>query len=228
MSQNSQLSLEPLRVDFRLSDILYELYYLGENYHRIELQIPYLARKAKEKIWDDFGAPDPTDDKGGSLSEFELMHSTTVIIPRLIRHSFLVSLYAVYESSVKEIAEFIRVRQSQPIKLDDLKGKFPGNAWKYYKHVLNIKLARDDVRWQRVRDLARLRNAIVHANGRLGMVRDNDRRIIENMCGIEVDGPDLMIVGSDLLDEIFVAVEGDLQDLVSRCKAWDSDRENED
>ena len=100
MSEDSNRRPDSILVDFRLSDILYELYYLDENYHRIELQIQHLESKAKEKIWDDFGVPDP-DDEGESLSEFELRHSTTVVIPRLIRHSFLVSLYAVYEAAIK-------------------------------------------------------------------------------------------------------------------------------
>ena len=213
--------------DLLLSGILYELHYLDENYCRIEEQIRHLKAKAEEMIQDEYGDLSQPDEGECHLALDELHHNTTVVIPRLIRHSFLVSLYAVYEAAVIEIAEFIRVRQSQPITLDDLKGRFPRNARKYYKDVLGFKLVRDNVSWQKVCLLARLRHAIVHANGRLDRLRsDDDRKQIKQTGGIVVDGPKLMIIGSDLLDDVFVAVKGDLDDLVSRYKEWDSGRQN--
>ena len=208
--------------DFRLSGIHYELHYLCENYNRIDEQIKRLTHKAEEDLLNRY------DEDEEYLAASEFHHDATVVIPRLIRHSFLVSLYAVYEATVREIAEIIREMQSQQKRLEDLGGAFPRNARKYYRDVLFFPLTRDNARWQKVCNLTVLRHVLVHTNGRIDRVRsENDRNKLKRMeqtGEIDVDGPDLIIVKAALLEDIFVAVKDDLSDLVSRYEKCAAER----
>lgn len=208
--------------DFRLSGIHYELHYLCENYNRIDEQIKRLTHKAEEDLMSRY------DEDEEYLAASEFHHDATVVIPRLIRHSFLVSLYAVYEATVREIADIIREMQSQLKRLDDLGGAFPKNARKYYHDVLCFPLTRDDASWQKICKLSVLRHVLVHTNGRIDRVRSGDDkarlRQMERTGEIDVDGPDLIIVKAALLEDIFVAVRDDLSDLVSRYEKCAAER----
>jgi len=87
--------------------------------------------------------------------------------PKVFPWTFLVALYAVYESAVTEIARLIQVGQSQYISLNDIKGEFLDRAKKYYKHILQFELYSKEKEWPRIKMLSELRNAFAHANGRL-------------------------------------------------------------
>lgn len=215
-------------VDLQLSHITYEMYYLDYNHRRIEEQIQHLTHKAGEEVRCEYGDLHQLDKGELSLARSDLHQLGNVIIPRLVRNSFLVSVYAVYETTVIEIAGFIRAKPLQPDERARLRGRFPYQARKYYKEVLGFELSRNDESWEMVCDLTRLRHAIAHANGRLYRLRSaEERRQIENIPGIDVGGPDLMIIRSRLLADIVVAVKGELEDLVSRYKDWVAERQNE-
>ena len=92
------------------------------------------------------------------------------------RGTFLVSLYAVYESVVIEIADLIRDKQSQQIKIDDLRGKFLEKAKKYYKHILQFDLYSNEKAWQQIKMLSELRNAFAHANGRMDRLKPKPKK----------------------------------------------------
>ena len=99
--------------------------------------------------------------------------------PLFFRGTFLVSLYAVYESVVIEIAKLIRDKQSQQIKIDDLKGNFLERAKKYYKHILQFDLYSNEKAWQQIKMLSDLRNAFAHANGRVDRLNRKSKEKIE-------------------------------------------------
>ena len=92
------------------------------------------------------------------------------------------SLYAVYESVVIEIADLIRDKQSQQIKIDDLRGNFLEKAKKYYKHILQFDLYSNEKAWQQIKMLSELRNAFAHANGRMDRLKPKPKKKLNSGC----------------------------------------------
>ena len=145
-------------------------------------------------------------------------------LPIFFRGTFLVALYAAYESIVTEIAHSIQVKQSQKIKLDDLRGGFLERTKKYYKHILKFDLYSEEKVWQQIRMLSTLRNAFAHANGRLDMLNERSSQIIqkwaEKNLGISTYYG-YIICEANIVADIFGAVRDSLEDLIERYKDWD-------
>ena len=135
------------------------------------------------------------------------------------------SLYAVLETSVIEIARLIQQTQKQGIAINDLRGDFLERAKKYYKNVLKFELCSDDNAWQRIKILAEVRHAIAHANGRLDMLNENTKRKIKALekqnLGIS-SYYNYLLVDSYFAKETFSKVRFLLESLVERYKEWDT------
>ena len=145
-----------------------------------------------------------------------------VTLPRILRNPFPVTLFAVYESAVKEIAKLIQKETGQKISLGDIRGSdFLDQAKKYYKHVLQFELSEDNKRWKRLKILSDLRNAIAHGNGRVNMVKEETmkrirkQRLFKEECGF-------LIVSRSFLRETVKLVKEDLEDLLARYKKWET------
>lgn len=101
-------------------------------------------------------------------------------LPRILYCPFLVSLYAVYESAVTEIATLIQEKSGRKDSLADIKkGDFLNHARKYYRDTLKFELSQNNQSWERVRILTEIRHAIAHANGHLSMVPKKRREKIK-------------------------------------------------
>jgi hypothetical protein len=94
-------------------------------------------------------------------------------LPRLLRSSFIVVLWAVYEAAVKELAEYLRCKGD--LKMSDLKGDFTQRSRKYFSHIPGTALYSSDEVWERLRRIEIVRHAIAHANGRLTEVSEPKR-----------------------------------------------------
>ena len=137
------------------------------------------------------------------------------------------TLYAVYESAVIEIAKLMQQKLSQGISIKDLKGDFLERAKKYYKHILKFDLYTDDKAWLQVRMLAELRNAFAHVNGRMEMLKKNSRETLENCVqqkiGISIYSG-YIVCDAKIVSEIFQIVRESIEDLLARYKQWDDNQ----
>ena len=148
--------------------------------------------------------------------------------PRLLRGTVLVTLYAVFESTVTEVAGFIQRGQGKRISLDEFKGNRNLLTWarKHFEDYLDFQLTltENNERWKRLRLLSDLRNAIVHRNGRLDMIKKKEKKEEEEekeKAGIkDVNG--FLFVDEAFVKQTFLFVKDELEDLVERCKAWDT------
>lgn len=221
-------------LDFRLLDAEIALERLTEHLQLIENQIEDLEKKERDKLDREF----EEIDKIYKCANFTLELSAEKEIAHknyewriddlslFFRGPFLVSLYAVYESVVIEIADLIRDEQSQQIKIYDLKGNFLDRAKKYYKHILQFKLYSNERAWQQIKMLSDLRNALAHANGRVDRLKSNPKRNIERWdqqqnIGISITTFDHVKCEADIVDDLFGAVRDSLEDLIERYKHWD-------
>ncbi len=212
------------KIDFRLLDASIELDALEEHLQLIENQMELIQKTARREFDTYIQQKHLNQHDPEWHSAWQNYNYRIDSLPRFFRGPFLVALYAVYESIVTEIARLIQVKQSQQININDLRGDFLKRAKRYYKHTLKFDLYSDEKVWQQVRMLSILRNVFAHANGRLDMLNERSRTIIQNRAqqnlGISTyDG--YVICEANIVADIFSAVRDSLEDLIERYKHWD-------
>ncbi|MBM4274049.1 MAG: hypothetical protein FJ134_06260 [Deltaproteobacteria bacterium] len=167
------------------------------------------------------------DDPEWHEEQYELDYVIEFLLPRLFRSTFLVSLYAVYESAVTEIARLIQKQKVIAISINDLKGDFLDRAKKYFKDVINFQLYSGHEVWDRITMLSELRNAIAHTNGRIEMLNKGTKQKISSWekqkVGISsLDG--FVVIEEGFLRDTLRLVSASLNDLVERYKKWDDNQ----
>ena len=165
------------------------------------------------------------DDPEWHEEQSNLDYIVEFLLPRLFRGPFLLSLYAVYESAVIEIAALIKGQKVITISINDQKGKnFLDKAEKYYNESIEFQLYSDDVIWERNKMLSVFRNAIAHTNGRIEMLKKENKQKIANWekqkIGIfSMRG--FIVIEEGFLRDTFSLVRSSIDDLVERYKEWD-------
>jgi len=215
-------------IDFRLGEVSIELYALDEYLNLIENQMEYIKKQEKLRV-DAYLRREGlyNDEAERGLAYQEYYHTIDFILPRFFRGPFLVSLYAVYESAVTEIAHLIREKQSQKLTINDLTGDFLTRTKKYYEHIIKFDLFENNTAWQKIKMLSIIRNAYAHANGRINMLSSKVKKKINNWekqkIGISTHGG-FLICEQKISAEIFNTVRGSLEDLIDRYKNFDDKR----
>jgi hypothetical protein len=219
-----------INVDFRLLDVSMELHALEDHYELIKKQLEHLtlveqAALAEYRQKENLTPSDPEWD----FSRQEYSHKVEFLLPRFFWGSFIVSLYAIYETSVIEIAHLLQKAQKQEIGINDLRSDFLERAKKYYKSILKFELCSDTEIWQRINMLSVLRHTLAHANGRVDMMNDKTKRKIyawrKQNIGVNIDF-NYLIIDSKFAKETFEKVNVSLRDLVERYKEWDSKKKS--
>lgn len=215
-------------LDFRLIEIEAELFALDYHLNLIEEQIRnkevFERMRSQRKIKK---LNLTRDDPEWHEEQYELDYVIEFLLPRLFRSTFLVSLYAVYESAVTEIARLIQKQKVIAISINDLKGDFLDRAKKYFKDVINFQLYSGHEVWDRITMLSELRNAIAHTNGRIEMLNKGTKQKISSWekqkVGISsLDG--FVVIEEGFLRDTLRLVSASLNDLVERYKKWDDNQ----
>lgn len=217
-----------ISIDFRLLDLSIELHALEDHLQIIENHVKELASLeekrvsvlARENNWDFY---DPDFD----FARQECNHRIQFLFPRIFRGPFLVTLYAVFEAGVTEIARLIQSKQKLKLSINDLNGGFLDRANKYFNHIIKFDLPMDS-KWQHIRMLSEIRNAFAHTNGRIDLlnanVRDKIRRWEKDGTGIYTD-MDFILVNEEFASKIFLDVNSYLRNLIERYKEWDTNQD---
>lgn len=213
-------------LDFRLLDVSLELNALEDHYELIKEQIANLSEIEKKSL-DEYRKKErlTPDDPEWDVARYECNNKVDFLLPRFFWGAFIVSLYAVFETSIIEIARLLQKAQNQEISITDLKGDFFERANKYYKHVLHFELCSDAKTWQRIKHLASVRHAIAHANGRIDMLNEKNSKTIKELerqnIGIS-SSKDYLLLDSTFVKETFLKVKSMLENLIDRYKEWDT------
>lgn len=214
---------------FLLHEVQLELSILGEQLGLIAGAVELGEKKAQEKFDKEMAElaantqEVPEDEEICAWGEYH--NQTSFVVPLICHNSFLISMYAVYEVAVTDVSRLLRKEQKQAISIDDLKGDFLTRSRKYYHHILNFELTKDNDAWKRLRILSRLRNIVAHCNSRLELARCKDRKLVECLSkqGIGVkDDAGYLIVTHKFLEETFAVVKSELESLVARYHEWDT------
>lgn len=103
--------------------------------------------------------------------EFEIDHVEESIFyrdefPKIVRNSFFVSAYSLFESNLGRICGKLKSEKKVPIGWKDLQGSTL-NQFKLYTKLAGLDLPCDDKTWQEIKKYSEVRNSIVHDNGLL-------------------------------------------------------------
>lgn len=219
------------KYDFRVLEVQSELYALEDHLKIIETQMNRTQRKERLKLDTLIKAERlSSEDPEWHQAINDYTERIEFLLPRFFRGPFLVSLYAVYESAVTEIAALMQKKLSLGISIKDIKGDFLERSKKYYKHILKFDLYSESDTWQRINMLAELRNAFAHVNGRVEMLNQKSRKKIKNWgkqkLGI-MSYSGYIVCDAKIVSQIFKAVSVSLKDLLDRYKQWDDIQGNE-
>jgi hypothetical protein len=156
--------------DFLFLELDHEFWALGVHLDALEEQILLWQQHKPEG-----SRPPPME---GSIEYEHVMaewaeHHATVeyVMPRLLRSSFVVLLWAAYEAAVYEIATFLR-RRGQLVP--DFRGGLTVRSRDYFGKILGLTLHSGDG-LERLQVLEAVRHAIAHCNGRLTEVEKKKR-----------------------------------------------------
>jgi hypothetical protein len=217
-----------INADFRLLDVSLEIYALEDHYKLVEKQIMHLSHMAEEAL-DEYRKKEnlTPEDPEWHFAEQEFDYKVEFLLPRFFWGTFIVSLYAVFETGVTEIARLMQKSMKQGIAINDIRGDFLERAKKYYKNVLRFDLYCNNKDWVHIKRLTDIRHAIAHANGRIDMLNDNAKTKIKKMekqnIGVS-SNYNYLLIDSHFSKKVFSAVCSILRDLVDRYKEWDSNQ----
>jgi len=213
-------------LDFRLLEVSLELSALEDHLGLIEKHRAHRQKSEKLLLQTEIEERKLSSDDPEWHDAYQTYYDRiSFLLPRFLRNPFLISLYAVYESAVIEIARLIQEKKSLALSLDDIRGAdFLDRAKKYYHHIIHFDLCKNDSDWQQVKMLSALRNAIAHTNGRIEMLKKETREKIcaweKSRNGVE-NHSGYIVLNGDFLKKTFSHVKTSLSDLVDRYKEWD-------
>jgi hypothetical protein len=107
--------------------------------------------------------PEDADDE---IYDIEVLNDQ--ILPKVMLGGFIVMLWSVFESCVKDLAEYTRKEKQCAFSLEDLRaGDFLKQMEKYFDRTLGvIAFPNKNIR-KRIDDLKRFRNCLVHSDGNI-------------------------------------------------------------
>lgn len=102
------------------------------------------------------------------LDLHELRTITTQVFPQVFRGGFLVSLWSLFESTVKDLGEYTRKELKLPFGLQDLRaGDFLEQTERYFLATVKVESFPDKTARKQIERIKTFRNAISHHNGNL-------------------------------------------------------------
>jgi hypothetical protein len=210
-------------IDFRFAEINGEIWALEMYLDLVERSLKSLADSERARLLKEYsheGAPFESHSVQLAFQLAEEMESQ--VLPRLLLGPCLISLWSLFESSVVEIADYIRRQRDLDLTLNDLRGSFLARAEKYFRDGLHYDFSLEGDCWRRLSRIAEVRHAFAHANGRLSAVPETLRpsilQIVDSGEGLSFDG-DFLVPSVDFVRESFAYVKSTLEDLMNRVRA---------
>lgn len=144
-------------------------YYLDKLYD----QLQYMAADFSEWLYSHIQRMKDDKERGEFYKRYGLEHwYRSTVFPKLFLNSFHISAYSLLETQTFEIARRIGKKQKQPFDVSEIKGSnYLESAINYIKKLTGINARRVSC-WNGLAEGQRLRNVIVHSNGK--PTKEND------------------------------------------------------
>ena len=214
-----------IHADFRFIEIEYELWALGHLRTVVEDQVVFLRHQDTQRTFAELRDQGWDHDEGErQLASQELDERQNFVIPRFFRGPFVVSLWASYESAVKEVAEYYQTKRGASLGWRDIRASnVLMQLDKYFHSVLGVPVDDHAERFALLEDLRAIRNAIAHANGKRRAMSDDQWRTVARVLKRRGVPPDeyrgVIILSESFVRDAYEAVNASLRALVGRARA---------
>lgn len=143
------------------------------------------------------------------------------ILPRLLRGSLIIAVWAGYEAAVRQVA-WVRLSELSSQRKFRPRARFMAGARRFFAEALKLPLEDDESRYERLADLETIRNAFAHANGlKDGMRRDEWRQLrrvsARQQTPIAV-WQDMFVPSGGFVAKAYEDVAASVRDLVARAR----------
>jgi len=113
-----------------------------------------------------------------------LHHETQELLSRVLRSGFLVSLWSLFESSIQELVEYVRVERKLALGLDGQRS-FLDQTNRFFRTTVNIHPFPNKEERKQLDTLRRFRNALAHHDGNIAKVPKEliaDEGLVRSFC----------------------------------------------
>lgn len=153
-----------------------------------------------------------------SLHE-DVYDNVEIFFPRLFWGPFLISVYSVLESSLKELSKLLRDELGCELKIEELNGDFLEKSNCYFSKVLKVGDLSKSSCWEAITQLRTVRNIFAHTNGRVGYgPQDKLEQILKKDIGV-THHLDVLIVNQRFVKSSMDSVAKLLQELQVKYQA---------
>lgn len=145
--------------------------YIEDVEHHIELSINDFRDNKEFVVTDE--APELglvrgiTFHRGMNDFSWNLDNLFTRHFPSLQRRSSLITLFGLFENELDNLCRFLQKTQHLSVDLNDIKSQGIDRASIYLSKVARLKGIRETPDWSKVKDIQKIRNLVVHHDGKL-------------------------------------------------------------
>ena len=191
ITQNAEMRLEQLRQYSMKFETL-----LTEEAESIAEQAKEVGEKLLDLEGEDY------------MDEYEFDHwQVTTVFPEVLRNSLFVSLYSLLENYLNTLCGMFFRENDVAVELADLTGTGIFRAEAYLSKVVGMPFPTGPT-WDKVLNFNRLRNTIVHAEGRVGP--NSPKKLVnyvKHHPSLSVDSGHRLALGDEFVDDAISVIE---------------------
>ena len=161
------MTLENVRIatSVEIQGFFSEFFELRLYYEYLEEYLKQSHNKLNEKYKDEFKKY-PNDPNLGGNTDYEDW-GRFELYPNILRKSFIITIISYFEKELFTLCKNLKDLKKSPLDIPNSKGK--GNnldkVKKYIKEVSRVDISNDNITWEEITRINKIRNLIVHNNG---------------------------------------------------------------
>ena len=168
-------------IDFELDSIVSFIQNSSEMIIQKQIEINRKYKNWEKRQKEEIGLPDAFDVFENDIIEHSKFYS-------ILYNSTFITVYSRMEMTLFDICGYTQRVENLKIKVKDLTGQnYIDKCKRYIKKVLDVDLSNIYSLWNTITKYQRIRNSIVHKNGKIACIEDDLKNFIADTQGIEYD-----------------------------------------
>lgn len=200
--------------DFLVSSEIEELQEYIQNFERwFENESIRLKRMYKEKI-KKYSKLDPFEEDFFA-EEYEKIKRFW----RYFRYSVIVLIFSILEHLLEKICNIVKHFKGLSLNPNDLKGQGIERAKNFIRKACKIPFPSDSSEWKFIQDLLKVRNCIVHTNGKVDEYKNPEKLkdVINHINELDSDEHGYVIIKKELLPKLLNNIKKLLGKVCESC-----------
>ena len=200
--------------DFSIESEIEELQEYIQNFERwFENESIRLKRMYKEKI-KKYSKLDPFEEDFFA-EEYERIKK----FQRYFRYSVIILIFSILEYLLEEICNIVKCFKNLSLNPNDLKGQGIERAKNFIRKACKIPFPSDSSEWKFIQDLLKVRNCIVHTNGKVDEYKDPEKLkdVINRINELDSDEHGYVIIKKELLPKLLNNIKELLGKVCESC-----------